>query len=124
MGLRIERDDKSGEIAGLSVTPEMPESLSPEEALLTVILDPSGENLVSGARHDDMRVRFAVALHPKLTSDVARQLSADGSDSVRRAVASNPATPMNVLEELGEAEDLAVANAALRAMVARLKGRR
>lgn len=123
MGLRIERDEGSGDIAGISVTPEMPEHLSPEEALLTVILDPSGENLVSGARHADTRVRFAVALHPKITSDVAAELARTGSGSIRRALASNPATPLSILEELGEAEDLTVANAALRALVDRLKQR-
>ena len=121
MGLHIERDEQDGSISGISVTPEMPESLSAEEALLTVILDPTDENMLSGARHHDARVRFAVALHPKMTESVAVELAEGGTDNVKQALASNLATPMDVLEELGEAEDLVVANAALKTMVARLR---
>jgi hypothetical protein len=122
MGLKIERDHGSGEIVGVTVTPEMPESLAPDEALLTVILDPSDENVDSGAKHSDQRVRWAVALHPHLTAKAAATLAGDGSADVRRALASNPGTPIGVLERLGEAEDLAVANTALRTLVAKLRG--
>ncbi len=124
MGLRIERDKKSKAITGVSVIPELPELLSADEALLTVIIDPSAENLLSAARHSDTRVRWAVALHPKLTVGAARRLAVDATEDVKRALASNPATPSDVLEDLGQAEDLAVANAALRALLARERGTR
>jgi hypothetical protein len=119
MGLRIEREPGSDSISGVTVTPEMPESLMADEALLTVILDPSDANVESGARHPDVRVRWAVALHPHLTDKAAEALATDQAGEVRRALASNPGTPTKVLEGLGEAEDLTVANAALRALLER-----
>lgn len=123
MGLRIERDAATGDISGVAVTPEMPDALATEEALLTVILDPSEDNLESGARHSDARVRWTIALHPKLSQPVADALARDENPDVLRALASNPMTPTRVLHELGQVEDLTVANTALRALVARLQAR-
>lgn len=123
MGLRIERDDE-GQITGVAVTPEPPDELAADEALLTVILDPTEQNLSAGAHHADSRVRWAIALHPKLTGEVARALAGDAAEDVRRALASNPATPTEVLDGLGQAEDLLVANAALRTLLARERAKR